>query len=231
MTEAALAAVVEAEARAITERGAFRIVLSGGSTPVPLYEELARREGKGMGFARWHVYFGDERFVPRDHPDSNYRMAEEVLLSRVPVPRSQIHRVRIELGEPETVAGDYERTLRRSMSLAPGERPPFDVVICGMGADGHTGSLVPGTDVFHERRRLVTSTWLENARAHRITLTVPAFNAARLAIFLVGGASKAETVAAVLEGRGSPQQLPAMMIAPEQGELLWLLDRAAAARL
>ena len=217
---------------AIAARGRFSVALAGGSTPRPLYEHLAT--GKLASQLPWssvHVFWGDERCVPPDHPDGNYAMAREALLDHVPIPPPNVHRIRGEM-DPTEAAVVYERTLRQF--FVPGPEPEmvtFDLVLLGMGTDGHTASLFPGSDLLDEQRRWVAAHHADQARGWRVTLTPVAINAARHVTFLVCGAAKAEILRQVLAGARQPDPLPAQVIAPKSGELLWLMDSAAAALL
>jgi 6-phosphogluconolactonase len=215
---------------AVAARGRCDLALAGGRTPRRAYGLLAALPpGEGPPWEQVHVFFGDERHVPPDHPDSNFRMAREALLDAVPIPAGQVHRVRAEEVEAEAAARDYQADLRQALDLAPGALPRLDLVLLGMGADGHVASLFPGSAALAEARRLVTSGPAPRPRdPERITLTLPVLNAAAAVLLLVSGADKAERVAEVLGGRAP--ELPAGRLAPA-GELLWLLDQAAAARL
>jgi 6-phosphogluconolactonase len=215
--------------RAVHEAGRFTVALSGGSTPKALYALLARDEEMRQQVPWDKVYFfwGDERQVPPYHPDSNYRMAHAELLSKVPVPAVNVRRILAEQRDPESSARQYERTLQAFFRLPPGQMPRFDLVLLGLGADGHTASLFPGTTAVHESWRLVAANWVEKLRTHRITLTVPVFNNAACVIFLVAGEDKATALRAVLEGVPGPERLPAQRIHPREGELMWLVDRPA----
>jgi 6-phosphogluconolactonase len=170
--------------------------------------------------------------VPPDHADSNYRMAREALLDAAAIPPAHVHRVRTEeVGTPEAAAAAYEQDLVRSFDVTPPQRPRFDVVLLGMGADGHTASIFPQSSACAEEHRLACAVWVERLKAFRITLSPPAINEARAVLFLVTGADKADALRAVLDGERSPERLPARLIAPRAGELAFLVDRAAAAKL
>lgn len=225
----AAAEFVRAAAKAVKERGRFAVALSGGTTPAGLYAVLAAEEElrRAVDWKRTQVFWGDERQVPPDHRDSNYRMAREVLLSKVSVPEANVHRIRGELSDAAEAALRYEEELRAALGLAANELPRFDLVLLGLGADGHTASLFPGTEALRERRRAVIANWIDTLRAWRITLTVPAINHARSVMFLVCGEDKAEAAKSVLEGPRNAKALPARLIRPESGRMLWLLDRAA----
>lgn len=234
LARAGAAEVLDGLAAADREGGLFRIALSGGHTPRGVYDALAAAGPGGAGAIPWpraEIFWGDERHVPPDHPDSNYRMAREALLSRVPVPESQVHRVPAELPDAEEAAAEYERTIRAAFGLGADALPRFDLVLLGLGADGHTASLFPGSPALEERRRLVAAPWVESMRARRITLTLPVLNAAARVLFLVSGTDKAEMLRAVLEARERTPRLPAQLVRPADGSRLWLVDREAAALL
>lgn len=206
----------------------FTVALSGGSTPKRLFRLLADAPYRDrVPWNRALIFWGDERTVPPDHPDSNYGAAFELLLSRVPVPEDNVHRIKGEMDDPTAAALTYEAELRDAFRLAEGEFPRFDLIFLGMGADGHTASLFPGTRALVERRRLAVASWVEKFATHRVTLTCPVFNKAACIIFLVSGGDKAETLRAVLHGEGDKPRFPAQLIRPERGELVWYVDRAA----
>jgi 6-phosphogluconolactonase len=211
-------------AEAVRARGRFLWSLAGGGTPLAAYARLA--EAGGVPWDRVQVFFGDERCVPPDHADSNYRMASEALLSRVPLPAANVHRIRGE-DDPAAAAAFCEAELRAAAGVDPGEVPRLDLALLGMGPDGHVASLFPGSAALRERRRLALPVLRPSGRG--VTLTLPALNAARAVVLLVAGVEKAERVREVLSGEGDPE-LPARLVRPA-GELLWLLDEAAAARL
>jgi 6-phosphogluconolactonase len=213
---------------AVTERGRATIALAGGSTPRRLHAHLASEAGSAVPWDRVVVFWGDERHVPPDHADSNYRMALESLLSRVPIPPYHAHRIRGELQDADEAAREYEDVLRAAFGIGPRDVPRFDVVLLGMGADGHTASLFPGTSAVSERSRLVTSTWVERLAAHRVTMTLPVFDAAAAVLFVVSGEDKSATLRDVIQGPSAGERLPSQLVRPHAGELLWLLDRAAA---
>jgi 6-phosphogluconolactonase len=211
------------------------VALAGGSTPRDLYALLARRGALvPPGPLPWplvQVFWGDERHVPPDHPDSNYRGAHEALLAHVPVPPGNVHRVHGELASAESAAEAYEQELRFAFGLEPGELPRFDLVLLGLGADGHVASLFPGSPALGERRRLAVAPFVPALGAHRITLTLPVFNRAATVLFLVAGAEKAEAVRRALAPEGEVEETPARGVRPESGGVLWLVDAAAAAGL
>ncbi len=213
----------------VAERGVFSVALAGGTTPKRVYELLAGEELRGQ--VPWegvHVFFGDERAVPPDHADSNYRMAHEALLSRVEIPAQNIHRMRGE-GDAAANASLYEDELRAFFGDV--EWPRLDLVMLGMGDDGHTASLFPGTDALREVRAWAVANWVEKLDTWRVTLTAPAINHARHVFFVVTGAGKAARLAEVLKGERDPTRLPSQLIEPADGALEWFVDEAAAADL
>lgn len=222
--------VLNSARQAVQSNGRCTMALSGGSTPKDLYALLAVDEKWRAEFP-WkstHFFWGDERHVPPDHEESNYRMANEVMLSKTAVPAANVHRIKSENPDASAAAKDYERKLRSFFELRAGQVPRFDIALLGLGPEGHTASLFPGTKALREKKRLVVSNWVGKLYTDRITLTAPVFNQAREVIFLVCGDDKALALKAVLEGRHEPDQLPAQLIRPNKGRLLWLLDSAAA---
>jgi len=215
---------------AVHERGRFTVALAGGRTPQRLYRRLAKREFSERipWDAGWYA-FGDERCVPPDHPDSNYRAAYDSLLSNVPIPPERILRMRGELDQPSRAAFFYEQNLRELFPDDPW--PRFDLVLLGMGADGHTASLFPGTDALAERERWVTANWAPALDAWRLTLTLPALCAARQVLFLITGQDKAKVVAQAFCGAPHDAPHPAELVVPTDGAREILLDAEAAALL
>jgi 6-phosphogluconolactonase len=215
-------------AEAIARAGRFAVALSGGNTPRALYTKLAGEPFRSrIAWDRIHFFWGDERSVPADHADSNYRMTYETLLARVPVPPANIHRIETERGAAEAAAA-YEAALRDFFALWPGVFPRFDLILLGLGEEGHTASLFPGSAALAERERLVTAVYVEKLKTDRITLTLPVLNSAAEIAFLVSGRSKAEVVKQALRDRAD---LPAARVSPSDGRLLWFLDQEAAAFL
>ena len=218
--------IVARAAEAIAASGHFTLALAGGSTPRAAYALLATDAfAHRVEWGRVHVLWGDERCVPPDDPRSNYRMAKEALLDRVPIPTHQIHRIRGE-DDPEKAAAEYERELR---ALLAGE--DIDLVLLGMGEDGHTASLFPGQAAVHETARWVMAVYVPEMKMWRITLTPAILNAARNVTFVVSGANKAARLQQVLRGPFTPDVLPAQAIRPHQGRLTWMVDQPAAGRL
>ncbi len=233
LSQAAAELFAQQARTAFSRHGRFTVALAGGSTPRPVYERLAAPAFRDtIPWHATHIFWGDERCVPPDHPDSNYRMAMDALLSKVPVPPENIHRM---AGEqpPHTAADAYAETLRDVFGIAEGERPRF------MGSDGHTASLFPGTAVLHERTRLVAAHYavhracrdVEKLGAYRLTLTLPVINNAEYVVFLVAGHEKAETLRRVLHGPRDPESLPAQLVRPVNGRLVWLVDEGATSGL
>lgn len=218
---------------AIRERGTFTVALSGGSTPRRLYQFLAEAPYRSqVAWDRVEFFWGDERAVLPDHPDSNYRMAAAALLAKIGAAADRIHRIQAERADRAAAARDYQAETAQVFGVAPDGPPPaFDLVLLGMGPDGHTASLFPHTQALRERRRWVVSHFVERLGTERITLTLPILNRAKEIRFLVAGADKAMTLRAVLEGPPDPERLPAQLIQPEAGRLVWLVDEAAAAEL
>jgi 6-phosphogluconolactonase len=231
LAEAAAREVLAAAEDAVATHDRFTIALAGGATPRASYERLALPPLRDrMPWSRTWVFFGDERGVGPDHRDSNYRMAHEALLSRVPVPPAQVFRIRGEADDPEEAAAGYARTIAQVFEGPRGALPRFDLVLLGLGIDGHTASLFPGSPVLKEVFRVVAAVHASAATIpQRFTLTLPVLNEAARVIFLVSGAEKAKVVKAALGPHGAA--LPAGMIRPAGGRLLWLVDRAAAALL
>lgn len=228
---AAAEEVVRAANEAVAQRGRFTIALAGGSTPKSLYNLLATNARTALPWDRMFFFWGDERHVPPTDSDSNYRMADEAMLAKIPVPAANVFRMKTENPEAAAVAEDYEQTLRKFFQLEPGQLPTFDLILLGMGPDGHTASLFPGTAALQEKSRLVFANWVEKMKTYRITLTLPVLNAARCVIFLVSGTDKAPALHAVLEEDVAGEQYPAKLVRPTQGKVIWLVDRAAASSL
>ncbi len=212
---------------AVQERGRFSVALSGGNTPRSVYSLLASAH-KELPWDRIHIFFGDERHVPLDHPDSNFRMASESLLSKVPIPENNIHRIRAEL-EADAAAKEYEQELRDFFHLADHDWPRFDLIFLGIGEDGHTASLFPGSKALTEASRRVAANWVEKFQAFRITLTFPVLNHAADVLFMVSGAGKAQILSEVL--RPGNRKYPAQNVQPQNGQLLWLVDQDAGSLL
>ena len=218
--------IIQIAKDAIEKRGVFRIALSGGSTPKTLYTKLSSDDfKKQMSWKSTHFFWSDERTVPPDHPDSNYRMARETMFKHVDVSESQIHRIHAEVEDPNRAAEEYEKEIRQHFNVVS-DVPQFDLILLGMGSDGHTASLFPGTEALNEQRRLVVSNWVSKFNTYRITFTVPLINQAASVMFMVCGDDKAATLKAVLEGPYDPEVYPSQFIKPE-GELIWFVDQAA----
>jgi 6-phosphogluconolactonase len=215
---------------AINARGKFHVALSGGSTPRSLYRLLALPQfAERIPWDRVHIYFGDERTVPPDHNDSNFRMAKEALLDHVAIPLAHIHRIKGELEDPHDAAGEYTRELTSNLPLSAQGVVQFDLLLLGVGSDGHIASLFPATPVLHERARLVEAVRVEKLDSWRITLTLPVIDHARHVLILVSGDAKAPIIRDVFATRRTPPY-PVQLINP-QGMLEWHLDQAAAALL
>ena len=214
---------------AVSQRSHFTVALSGGSTPKRLYELLANADEEYFSQIPWdqvQFFWTDERHVGPDHPDSNYRMANEAMLSKVPIESAQVHRMLGELTDPNEAAHRYDSLLTKTFDS---ELPRFDLVLLGLGNDGHTASLFPGTTALLEQHQLVTAPWVEKLNSHRLTMTLPLLNNAAAIVFLVSGADKSDILSQVLDG--PPGKFPAQLIDPVDGRLTWLVDRAAALNL
>lgn len=224
---------LQSATQAVSEKGSFTVALSGGSTPKALYSLLAADAAlrSQLPWDKMHMYFGDERSVGPDHADSNFRMATETMLSKVPVKPEQVFRIKGEYKDTEKAAQEYEQVLRTSFKIADGQFPRFDLVFLGIGNEGHTASLFPGTKALHESKRLAVRNWVGKLYTNRITLTAPAINNAARVIFMVTGADKALALKGILEGPHEPDQLPAQLIQPPNGNLVWLVDTVAGGML
>ncbi|PYY04472.1 MAG: 6-phosphogluconolactonase [Acidobacteria bacterium] len=220
--------------RAISHHGRFTVALSGGSTPKTMHSILAERSAKNPKLVDWsrvQILFGDERHVPPDHADSNYRMAKETLLSKVPIPAANIHRIHTENPDAAKAAGEYDRELVKVFQLKGDDQlPRFDLIFLGMGPDGHTASLFPGTTAVHELKKRVVANWVPKFNTWRVTFTRPVINQAECVLLMVCGKDKAQPFSEVI-GQGSPDVYPVKYVQPTHGELIWLVDRAAAATL
>jgi 6-phosphogluconolactonase len=231
LARAAADEVVRLAGESVAARGRFTFVLSGGSTPRSLFTLLADPHESFRERIAWnavHVFWGDERCVPPDHPDSNYRMAREALLDHVPIPAANVHRIAAENPDAAAAAAQYDAELGAFFALADSALPRFDLVLLGLGPDGHTASLFPGNAAVHETAHRVIAPFVEKLGTHRITLTAPVLNHAAVVIFLVSGAEKVAALAAVLEGARQIDLYPAQIIQPDDGALVWLVDNAAA---
>src|SRR4030095_5598824 len=232
LARAAAEECVRLAMEAVEARGSFSIALAGGSTPKRLYALLASEPDNSFRarfpWRETHFFWGDERHVPPNHADSNYRMAFDTMLSKVPVPPPQLHRIEAENPDAGRAALGYEEDLLQHFHLARGMWPQFDLALLGLGPGGHTASLFPDTDVLEEKERLAAAVWVTKFQASRITLTAPSLNHAANVFFLVSGKDKSEALRAVLQGEFQPRRYPAQLIRPEQGNLTWLADRDAA---
>jgi 6-phosphogluconolactonase len=216
---------------AVRERGRFYVALSGGSTPKRTFELLSSEPLRSrINWDHVHLFWGDERYVPHDDPNSNYRMTSEALLRHIPVPPANIHGVPTELSPPETAAAAYEADVRQTLGTSDSSIPRFDLVYLGVGTNGHTASLFPHSPVLKETSRLVVADFVAEVNSWRISMTAPLLNRGRTVAFLVAGREKASVLKQVMFGPRNVENLPAQLISPE-GELLWLLDEAAASML
>lgn len=233
LSRAAAQRFVRIARRAMTDRGRFTVVLSGGSTPRRLYFLLAAPPFRNeIDWSRVEFFWGDERTVPIDHADSNFRLAYKAMIEKLPCAQTQIHRYRVEIPDRPAAARDYQGEIARCFQLpADGEPPAFDLVLLGLGSDGHTASLFPHTEATGEKRRWVVCNPVPQLKTERFTLTAPILNRARNILFLVTGADKAAAVHAVIKGPTDTERFPAQLIRPVTGQLTWLIDEPAASRL
>ena len=214
---------------AIAASNCFTVALSGGSTPKSLYSLLAANYA-GFDWSRTFLFFGDERHVPPSDADSNYRMVNESLLSKISIPAANVFRVKTENPDAAAAAANYEAQMQKFFALSAGQFPRFDLILLGLGPDGHTASLFPGSDGLKEHSKLVIANWVEKFKTHRISFTFPVLNNGREVMFLASGPDKADMVQQVLEGNNTPPY-PSQLVLPADGKLLWMLDEAAAKQL
>jgi 6-phosphogluconolactonase len=211
----------------------FRMALSGGSTPRRLYGRLAGPDcATRVEWPHVEFYFSDERCVPPDHPESNFKLAQDILFEPLAIKPSQVFRIEGEAGQPDLAARRYEETIRQQFAIRTPACPRFDMLLLGLGDDGHTASLFPGSPALHEKRRAVLPSEAPGGVRHRITFTAPLINHAHMVVFMVAGAQKAPAVRAVLEDdTADANRYPAKLIQPVEGRLIWYLDKAAASAL
>lgn len=218
-------ALARGAAEYFVARRARTVALSGGSTPKLMFQILGNELRDEVKWGEIQFFWSDERHVPPDDPESNYRMANEALLSHVPVPSENVHRIRGENPNAAEAAAEYEETI---VAVTKQSLPRLDLIFLGLGTDGHTGSIFPGSEVLQETKRLVAAPWVEKFKSYRITMTLPLINNSATVVFLVSGAEKAQIVKEVLEGE---DKYPAQAVRPTHGELIWMLDEDAAAYL
>lgn len=229
LNEFAAGEFVELSRKAISARGIFTVALSGGSTPKKLNTLLVSDAYRSkIEWRKIHFFFGDERNVLPDSDESNYRMANETLFSKLEIPAENIHRFLTETGDAKTTAEKMQSDIKSFFKLADDEFPHFDLIFLGMGADGHTASLFPKTEALNETKRIVVENYVEKLDTFRLTFTYPAINNARNVIFLVAGEDKAEALREVLHGASNPQKFPSQGIIPNAGRLQFLVDKKAA---
>ncbi|MGH7855517.1 MAG: 6-phosphogluconolactonase [Candidatus Binatia bacterium] len=231
MNRKAAAQFIALASAAIARSGRFAVALSGGSTPKALYSSLASPEFRErVDWPRVHLFWGDERCVAPDHPDSNFRMVRENLLAKIQLPSANIHRI-VGEKEPRQAVIAYEAELKVFFGASGGALPCFDLIFLGLGDDGHTASLFPGSAALAETEHLVAAVYVEKLRSHRLTLTLPVINAAVQATFLVSGESKAKIVREILVPYSVACNYPAAKVRPSNGRLTWVIDADAAKEL
>jgi 6-phosphogluconolactonase len=229
LSQSAMTEFIGVAVEAVRSKGRFCVALCGGSTPRGLFTLLSKQPPDSLPWKNIYFFWGDERHVPPDHPDSNYRMAFEALLSKIPIPSENIFRVHAEEKDADTAAIQYEQALRTFFHLRADEFPRFDLMLLGMGPDGHTASLFPETRAIGEATRLVVANWVDKLHAFRITMTLPVLNNSAYVLFLVSGHDKAKVLRDVLK---SPTlEMPASLVRPTRGRLVWMADRQAASAL
>ena len=220
---------LETAQSAVDRSGIFSVALAGGSTPKLLYSLLATDPGfsSKLPWDKMQLFFGDERHVGPDDPQSNFKMAFDTMISKAPLKSEQVHRMKGEYPDTEQAALEYEQVLSAQFQLKDGQLPRFNLVLVGMGDEGHCLSLFPGTRALHAEGRTVVRNWVGKLYAERITITAPAANNAAMILFTVTGKEKALALKAVLEGPYEPDQLPSQLLQPTNGKLLWFVDEAA----
>jgi 6-phosphogluconolactonase len=218
---------------AVTRKGSFTVALSGGSTPKLLYSLLATDADlrAKVSWDKMQLFFGDERHVGPDDAQSNFKMASESMITKAPLKPEQVHRMKGEYPDAERAAKEYEEDLRAYFRVKDAEMPRLDLVLAGMGEEGHTLSLFPGTKALHAQGLMVVHNWVGKLYTDRITITAPVANNAEMILFMVAGKEKALALKGVLEGPYEPEQLPAQLLQPTNGKLLWLVDQAAGSLL
>lgn len=230
-TQACAALFREIAAAAVARHGMFAVALAGGTTPHALYERLAQDATTGeMPWGRLQVFFGDERDVPWDHVESNYNMTQRTLLDHVPIPLDRVHPMPADADDLDAAAGEYEQTVRRVVPAGSGGIPRFDLVLLGMGGDGHIASLFPQTAALNESDKLIVAHFVPVLGRSRMTFTFPLINAAQEIVFLVTGEDKAEAVEALLSGEADVADLPAAGVSPVDGKLTFIFDASAGRR-
>ena len=229
LSRAAATLFMEQATHSIAAQGRFLVALNGGSTPTRLFQLLATDFRDRVDWSKVHIFWGDERCVPPDDPGSSYGQARDILLSRAPIPQSNVHRIGGEQG-PMQAAREYALVLKQFASPTL-DWPRFDLVYLGMGEDGHTASLFPGSPVEMTESTLSVIAQYQDRPANRVTLTPVVFNSAHMIVFMATGEKKADILAEVLSDRYNPQLYPAQRIQPKDGRVIWLVDEAAGSRL
>ncbi len=231
LSRRAAAEFVTVAKQSVVESGRFAVALSGGSTPRGLYSLLSTAEFRDqVPWTHAHLFWGDERCVAPEHPDSNYGMVRDVLLSRISIPQENVHRMKGEV-DPEASAMEYENELRAFFRLGPGEFPRFNLILLGLGEDGHTASLFPGAQILPEGSRLVAAVYVQRMKRRRLTLTLPVLNHSANIFFLVAGREKALVLRDVLQQKSRSELLPAQQVEPVRGRLLWIVEQDAGSLL
>jgi len=228
LSKAAADLILDISNRETEKKGNFSLVFSGGSSPKQTYKNLSQSFYKDkIPWNKTFLFWGDERFVPEDDPQNNFKMTNDILIKKIPVPRNQIFPISTK-GKPVNCALQYEETIK---NFFKGKTSSFDLIILGLGDNGHTASLFPNTEVLNEKERLVKEVFVKELNMYRITLTAPVINKAKNILFIVFGEDKAETISKVIEGNFDSQNLPAQLIKPDDGTIRWFIDKSAASKL
>ncbi|UZR95841.1 6-phosphogluconolactonase [Chondrinema litorale] len=229
-SEFAASLIATSSKEAINQHDRFDFVLTGGSSPVKLYKLLTEEPSKSkIDWKKTHVYHGDERFVPYESDLSNTRMADEILLNHLDIPSQNVHKIDTSLENVEAAAADYEKVIKEE--TGNNVLPVLDLILLGVGDDGHTASLFPGTQVVHEKDKLVSTSYNAEQETERVTLTAPIINEAKLIAPMVFGKKKAETIKEILEGEFNPDVYPAQLLRQAKGTVYWILDKESASLL
>jgi 6-phosphogluconolactonase len=232
VAEAAAEFILEIGRESVRAKGRFFLALSGGTTPESLYRALASPAFDRFDWSRTVFFFSDERCVPPNDPRSNYALADKTLFTPLNIPPSRIYRMAGESSDPQAAASEYEQQLRLATNTVPSVLPSLDLILLGLGEDGHTASLFPGSPILQDYRRAIAATQSPKDPPHRLTMTLAAINRASVILFLTTGSGKAEVVRAILDPKTEAErQFPASLVKPEEGRLIWFLDQAAAAKL
>jgi 6-phosphogluconolactonase len=228
LSRAAAELILDISNKSIEKKDNFSLVLSGGSSPKQTYKFLAQPQYRdNIRWDRTFLFWGDERFVPQNDPLNNYKMANDIFIKKIPVPGKNVFSIPTE-GEPSVSAGEYENKIKKFFNSG---NPSFDLILLGLGENGHTASLFPNTDILREENKLVKEVFVNEINMYRISMTANLINKSKNILFLVFGEEKAEIVSKIIEGNSDPVNLPAQLIKPSDGTIRWYLDKAAASKI